>query len=134
VDPRASLVLYDADCGFCRYAVDRLLDLDRGGSLRAAPIQGPEGEEHLASVPPSRRTDSMHVVTRDGTVRSGGAGLAPILRALPGGAVTAAIAERFPGTAERLYRLVADHRAALGRLVGAEACAVDPQRPRPAVR
>jgi predicted DCC family thiol-disulfide oxidoreductase YuxK len=64
-----------------------------------------------------RRSASSHVVLPDGRVLSGGAAAAPVLRELPHGAALAAIAERFPTLTERVYRLVADHRTLLGRLV-----------------
>ena len=59
---------------------------------------------------------SWHLVS-DGDVSSGGAAFAPLGRLLPGGRPLAALADRFPRAAERAYRLVADHRTGLGRLV-----------------
>jgi predicted DCC family thiol-disulfide oxidoreductase YuxK len=35
------LVLYDGLCAFCDRTVQRLLDIDRDGRLRFAPLQGP---------------------------------------------------------------------------------------------
>ena len=60
---------------------------------------------------------SWHLVGADGRVSSGGAAFVPLGRLLPGGRPLAALAERFPRAAERAYRLVADHRSPLGRLV-----------------
>lgn len=36
----AHLVLYDGECGFCDRSVRWLLDVDRAGALRFAPLQG----------------------------------------------------------------------------------------------
>lgn len=119
-------VLYDEDCGSCRWVADRLRAWDRLGRLRFAPIQDSDGP--LAPVPPEERLDSMHAVTGDGRVFSGGAAVAPILRVLPGGRLPAAVAEVAPGLTERAYRAVARRRTTLGRLLGADACRVDPSR------
>ena len=35
-----AILLYDADCGFCRWAIDKLLAWDRAGRLRPAALQG----------------------------------------------------------------------------------------------
>ena len=32
-----AVVLYDADCGFCRWAIDKLLVWDRAGRLAPRP-------------------------------------------------------------------------------------------------
>ena len=120
------LVLYDADCGFCRWSLDRLLRWDRDGRLRAAPIQGEEGEKVLADLRPEDRLDSWHLLTPDGRRFSGGAATDPLARLLPAGAPVAFVAETFPRTTERLYRWIARNRDELGRRLGEEACAVDP--------
>ena len=54
----ALTVLYDADCGFCRWSVGRLLALDRAGHLMPEPIQSAVGERLLAGIPPAERLDS----------------------------------------------------------------------------
>lgn len=120
------LVLYDADCGFCRWSLDRLLRWDRDGRLRAAPIQGEEGEKVLADLRPEDRLDSWHLLTPDGRRFSGGAATDPLARLLPACAPVAFVAETFPRTTERLYRWIARNRDELGRRLGEEACAVDP--------
>ena len=60
---------------------------------------------------------SWHLIGADGRVVSSGAALVPLGRLLPGGRPLAALAARYPRAAERAYRLVADHRTGLGRLV-----------------
>jgi predicted DCC family thiol-disulfide oxidoreductase YuxK len=122
------VVLYDEDCGFCRWSVDRLLRWDRYGRLRAAPIQGEEGDRLLADLTEADRLASWHLVTPDGRRYSGGAATGPMARLLPAGAPVALLAETFPRTTERIYRWVARNRDAIARRLGEQACAVDPSR------
>lgn len=114
-------VLYDADCGFCRWALAVLLRWDRRGRLRPVALQDAEAPLLLPGVPGDRRMDSMHVVLADGRVASGGAALVELGRRLPGGGPLAAVGSAWPGVAERWYRTFAGRRATLGRFVGARA-------------
>jgi predicted DCC family thiol-disulfide oxidoreductase YuxK len=118
------LVLYDDDCGFCRWSADRLLAWDRGGRLRAGAIQG--ADQALAAVPAEARLREMHVVEPDGRVWSGGRALTRVAAELPGGAPFAWLGRRAPAATARLYRAVAARRDRLGALLGTTACAVDP--------
>jgi predicted DCC family thiol-disulfide oxidoreductase YuxK len=118
---RRITVLYDDDCGFCRWSADRIRRWARG-QADVAPIQGEHGHELLRDVPPARQLDSMHVVTADGRVWSAGAAVPPILRTCRGGRPLAAIAERCPRATERIYRAVANRREAIGRRLGEKAC------------
>jgi predicted DCC family thiol-disulfide oxidoreductase YuxK len=121
-------ILYDEDCGFCRWSVDRLLRLDGGRRLRATPIRGVEGHAMLTGLPVEERLASWHLRSPSREVVSAGAAVAPLLRLLPGGRPFARIAARFPRLTERVYGWVARHRTAFGRLLGAKACDVDPAR------
>jgi predicted DCC family thiol-disulfide oxidoreductase YuxK len=122
------VVLYDGDCGFCRWSLDRLLRWDRGGRLRAAPIQSREGDRLLADLSRQDRLASWHLMTPDGRRYSGGAATGPLVRLLPAGAPVALIAETFPRSTDRLYRWVTRNRHTLGRRLGEQACAVDPSQ------
>jgi predicted DCC family thiol-disulfide oxidoreductase YuxK len=124
---RATL-LYDDDCGFCRWVAAKMLRWDRGRSLRASPLQGREAEALVAGMDQARKMASWHLVSTDGAVRSGAAAVAPLARMLPGGRPIAYVAELFPGLTRLAYRLVARHRGTLGRLIGAKACSIDPSR------
>lgn len=104
-------LLYDADCGVCKFIVARVLELDRGRRYRPLALQDPRAAELLPQLTPAQRMESFHIVEPDGSVRSAGDGLAALAPPL----------ERFPGAASRLYRLVAGNRSALGRLVPAAA-------------
>ena len=119
-------VLYDEDCGFCRWSADEFRAWDARGRLTFAAIQSAGGAELLHAVPVARRLDSIHAVTPDGRVWSGGQAVRVILGELPGGSLLASIAATFPGATEWIYRVVARHRQRLGRLLGQRACSVDP--------
>jgi predicted DCC family thiol-disulfide oxidoreductase YuxK len=113
----AVTVLYDDDCGLCRAIVRALMALDRAGTLRFVALQSTEAEALTPWLSDEQREASVHAVLRSGEVLAGGAAAAPVLRDLPGGAPLARLAERLPTLTERGYRVVADNRTALGRLV-----------------
>ena len=121
-----AVILYDADCGFCRWAVDRVLAWDRAGKLRSTALQGPEADRLLPGLAAAEKMASWHLVI-GGQVHSGGAAAAPLLRLLPGGRPLASVVATFPGLTDRAYRLVARNRDGFGRLAGAR-CAVGPWR------
>ena len=114
--PRATL-LYDSDCGFCRWSLGKVLAWDRRGRVRPVSLQSKEAEKLLGGMPEDERMASWHLVRDDGEVRSAGAGIAPLLRLLPGGAPLAAVAARTPRAMERGYRFIAGHRSLWGKLV-----------------
>jgi predicted DCC family thiol-disulfide oxidoreductase YuxK len=120
--------LYDEDCGFCRWSADKVRAWDSRGAIAFASIQGETGADLLHAVPQELRLDSMHAVTPDGRVWSGGEAVRVILGRLPGGAVLASIARAFPEATEIAYRQVVRHRQRLGRWLGQTACRVDPAR------
>jgi predicted DCC family thiol-disulfide oxidoreductase YuxK len=118
--PGSYAVLYDRDCGFCRWSLDKILAWDRHGRLHPVAIQSDEGQRLLAPVPPERRLDSWHLVV-DGEVRSAGAAAAPLFAILPGGRPLAALLGAFPHATERAYRWVAGHRDLVARLLRIDA-------------
>lgn len=122
-DEQRATVLYDEDCGFCRWSLDKVLAWDRRGRLRSAAIQGAEGQRLLAEagVPPEARLDSWHLAEPSGALRSGGAAAPPLARRLPGGAPLAALLARFPRVTDRAYRAVAGNRDRLARLLRIDA-------------
>ena len=123
-------VCYDDDCGLCRWCAWQLRRWDRHARLRFVALGDPTADELLRELSPDRRRSSWHLVSADGRVWSGGAAVPRMLELLPGGRPLAALADRFPGVTERAYRWVADRRDRIGRLLGQEACAVDPSVPR----
>jgi len=116
-EPEAT-VLYDEDCGFCKWSLDKILAWDRSRLLRPVPIQGEEGDALLAAVPSERRLDSWHLVERDGTVHSGGQAASTLFELLPGGSPLAFLTRKFPGTTDRAYRRVAGNRDRVARRLG----------------
>jgi predicted DCC family thiol-disulfide oxidoreductase YuxK len=115
--PPKHVILYDRDCGFCKWSLDKVLLWDRRGRLRAVAIQSAEGERLLTEMDPERRLDSWHLAGPGGTVTSAGAAAAPLARLLPGGMPLAFLFGRFPRATERAYRWVAEHRGSLARLL-----------------
>ena len=114
-------VLYDRDCGFCRWSLAQLLALDRHRRLRPVALGTPEADQLLADLTPEQRAASWHLVAPDGRRWSVGAAAPPLLRLLPGARLLAALLARAPRTTERTYRWVADHRSAFGKLIPAPA-------------
>ena len=110
-------VLFDADCGFCRRSLCAILAWDRRRRLRAVALQSPEADELLRGMDPERKMSTWHLVTPDGRISSGGEAVPHLARLLPGGAPIARLTSAFPGTTDRLYRWVAEHRGRLGRLL-----------------
>jgi predicted DCC family thiol-disulfide oxidoreductase YuxK len=113
------LVLYDAECGFCKWLLDSLLRWDRAARLRPVALQQPDADQLLADLAPAERMASWHLISPSGARRSGGAAVPPLLRLLPGGRVPAAAFARFPGLTDRGYRWVAEHRSHLSKAVPA---------------
>ena len=99
-------ILYDADCGVCKFILARVLELDRG-KYRPLSLQDPRAAELLPGIGEEERMQSFHIVEPDGTVHSAGDGLAELVPGLG----------RLPRLADRAYWLVAGNRGRLGKLV-----------------
>jgi predicted DCC family thiol-disulfide oxidoreductase YuxK len=112
---RRAAILYDADCGFCKWATAKVLAWDRDHRLRPVALQDPEAGALLEGMDKEQMLDSWHLVSPEGEVYSAGNGLPPLLRLLPGGRWPAAAAAALPRLTELLYRLVSARRAALSR-------------------
>ena len=110
-------LLYDADCGFCRWSLAKVLAGDRRHRLRPVALGTEEANALLAELTPAERAASWHLISPDGRRWSAGAAAPPLLRLLPGGRGPAALLAAAPRLTERAYRWVADHRSQLGRLV-----------------
>jgi predicted DCC family thiol-disulfide oxidoreductase YuxK len=115
------LVLYDRDCGFCRWSLSWLLRWDRRRSLVPLPLQDPIADRLLADLEPDARMASWHLITPAGERVSGGIAIAPLLGRLPGGSAFGRLFAAFPRATGRGYELVARHRGAVGRLIPARA-------------
>ncbi|MEJ7876389.1 MAG: DCC1-like thiol-disulfide oxidoreductase family protein [Solirubrobacterales bacterium] len=118
-------VLYDEDCGFCKWSLDKILAWDRLHELQPMPIQSEEGQRLLADVPVAQRLDSWHLVDSAGEVHSAGAGFGTLFDILPGASPLAVGVRKFPHATECAYRAVADNRTRLAKLLRIDAsCAV----------
>lgn len=120
------VLLYDADCGFCRWSLDKVLRRDKGKRIRPVPIQSSEGTELLGDMDEEKRLASWHLVDENGRIFSAGAAVPELSRRLPGGAPLSSMFRAFPKSTDRLYRLIASNRHRLGRAIGEQACSVDP--------
>jgi predicted DCC family thiol-disulfide oxidoreductase YuxK len=106
-------VLYDADCGFCKWTLSVLLRWDRAARVDPVALQRPEAADLLTGLTPAERMASWHLISPSGERLSGGDALSPLLLALPGGRLPAAVFARFPRLTARGYRWVAEHRSRL---------------------
>jgi len=109
------IVLYDRDCGFCRWSLARLLDLDLRRRLRPVALQDPQADELLRDMSAHERFASAHLVTSDGRIHSGGHAVAPLLRVLPAGMPLSLVARLVPGLIGLGYGWVVRNRGLLGR-------------------
>jgi predicted DCC family thiol-disulfide oxidoreductase YuxK len=114
------IVLYDAECGFCRWAMAWAMRRDRDRQIVAVPIQSALGGELLADLPADERLTSAHVVL-EGRRRSGGDGAADVLSALPSLRLIGRLGHALPAVSASLYDFVAARRHRVGRLVGRQA-------------
>ena len=70
---KRAVLLYDSDCGFCRWSVDKVLAWDRGGRVQSMELQDPEADSLLGGMEEGVKMSSWHFVTPDGRVYSAGA-------------------------------------------------------------
>lgn len=115
MSPATHLILYDAECRFCRWSLAWLLRWDRERRLEPVALQDRRARARLGGMSEAERMASWHLVGPDGSIASAGAAAAPLLRLLPGGQPLAALAARFPGAVEGGYGAVVGQRGRLGR-------------------
>jgi predicted DCC family thiol-disulfide oxidoreductase YuxK len=113
---RATLI-YDSDCGFCRWCLGKVLAWDRRGAVRPLALGTDEANRLLRDMPRGEQMSSWHLVDDDGAVHSAGAGFAPLFKLLPAGSLFAALTARIPDATERGYRFVSGNRSLWGKLV-----------------
>jgi predicted DCC family thiol-disulfide oxidoreductase YuxK len=116
-----SAVLYDADCGLCKWLLAWLLRWDRQRCLRPVALQRPEAEVLLGELTPTERMASWHLISPTGERFSGRLALPALLRILPAGGLPAAVIVRLPRLTDRGYRWVAEHRSQLSHGIPAGA-------------
>lgn len=91
------VLLYDADCRFCRFAARCVARLDIRGRLAFLPLDDAEAERFLDPLPEEERSASWRLVRRDGSLLGYGG-----------------VRGRVP---DAIYAFVARHRGTLGRVV-----------------
>jgi predicted DCC family thiol-disulfide oxidoreductase YuxK len=118
------LLLYDADCRFCRWAARVIAQLDRDEELAFLPLRVPEANSFLEPLPPEERYASWWLISPAGTRVGHGQGARDLLLATrltrPLGRALSLVPDV---VLDACYRFVASRRALLGRLV--------PDRPGP---
>jgi predicted DCC family thiol-disulfide oxidoreductase YuxK len=104
---RRPVLLYDADCRFCRFVARTVLRLDRRERIALLPLQDSEAPPLLPGLDEAQRLSSIHLVEPDGRRSSRGAALSRLITHLgvPG-------AGRLLG---HVYEPVARRRRGLGR-------------------
>jgi predicted DCC family thiol-disulfide oxidoreductase YuxK len=104
------VLLYDADCRFCRFVARTVMRLDRNERVAFLSLGEPQAPILLPGFSASERAASIHLVEPDGQALSRGAALARLLEELG-----------LPAPAARLlghaYGPVANRRSILGRVV-----------------
>ena len=121
----APVVLYDADCGFCTWVVDRIAGRVEPGAIEIVALQSRRADDLLGGrVDERAKWESWHFVEPDGSLYSGADAIPRVLRHVRGGRLAGRAASRLPRTAGVLYRAVARNRDRLGRIVRADRCRV----------
>jgi len=115
------VVVYDRDCGFCRWSLSKLLAWDRRERLRPVALQDPEADRLLVGMGEEERMGSWHLAEPGGEVRSAGAAFEPLLGELPGGRPLSWFAARAPRLTERAYRFVSGNRTPIGKRISERA-------------
>lgn len=112
-------LLYDADCGFCKWIASGVLVWDRHKRIVPRAIQSAQAQALLSELSPEARLASWHLISPDGERISAGSALAPLLRLLPAGTIPAHGIARLPRLTSRAYDWVANHRTQLSKAVPA---------------
>jgi predicted DCC family thiol-disulfide oxidoreductase YuxK len=115
------IVLYDADCGFCRWAMAWAMNHDDRNQLVPVPIESELGGELLDDLEPTARLRSAHAIADDGKRRSGGAAVAAVLGLIQPAHLGARLARGLPRITNLLYGVVAKQRVGFGRFVDQDA-------------
>jgi predicted DCC family thiol-disulfide oxidoreductase YuxK len=120
VPPDRPVVVFDGDCGFCRFWIERWRHRS-GGRVDFEPFQSPEIARRFPEIPRERFAFAVHLIEPDGRV-SQAAEAVVRLDALGGRPALRWAYERVPGVAavtERAYRTIADHRSFSSRVTSA---------------
>lgn len=117
--PPRPLVVFDGDCGFCRYWIARWHHLT-GDAVDYLPFQDPDVSRRFPVLTPERCARAVQIVEADGTVAEGAEAACRAL-ACAGRRWPLSCYQRVPGAsflAELAYRFVARNRRLASRLTG----------------
>jgi predicted DCC family thiol-disulfide oxidoreductase YuxK len=116
-EPRAWTVIYDADCGFCRWLLSLVLTADHQRRLVPLALGTRAADELLSDLSLGDQFASWHLVSPSGERQSAGAALPTLAALLPGGRLPAAALSHTGLINDRGYRWVAGHRSWFGRVI-----------------
>lgn len=110
------ILVFDGECGFCRRSVEWIRDRDRDGRIEPVPFQSDRVGPEFRGVRRQAFEHAMHLFSPEGRGWSGARAGEQILRLLPRWRWVAPLfgIPGVRGLAERVYRIVADHRHRLG--------------------
>ena len=120
------VVVYDADCPFCRSQVARIRRLDRRGAFEFVPRQSPELAERFPTLATPGFDSGLRLVSLEGDVVVGADALYRIARRLPLSRRLAWVYRLPPirALARQAYARVAARRSGLARGCADESCEI----------
>jgi predicted DCC family thiol-disulfide oxidoreductase YuxK len=110
-------VLYDGECGFCKWMLAGLLRLDADRRLRPLALGTPEADALLSDLTPEQRNASWHLVAPNGERESAGDAAPALFELLRGGSLPAKALSAAQPVTNKAYDWVAAHRSQLSRFV-----------------
>ncbi|HEY3173248.1 MAG TPA: lipase maturation factor family protein [Thermoanaerobaculia bacterium] len=116
VPPDRPVVVFDGDCTFCRFWIERWKSISRG-RLDYAPYQ--ETAARFPEIPEDEFRRAVQLVSPSGEVFSGAEAVVRALAEVPGRGHWLAMYRGIPGAraaTDAAYRLIADHRDAAFRV------------------
>ena len=114
--PGRPLVVFDGDCGFCRFWIERWKSIS-GDLLDYAPYQ--EVASRFPEIPEEEFRRAVALVLPSGEAFSGADAVVRALARVPGRGHWRSIYERVPGAravTDAVYRAIADHRGTATRV------------------
>ena len=117
MDPVKAVLIFDGDCGFCRYWIARWR-VRTAGQVEFLPFQDPSVTVRFPNVSVERSRRAVQLVTSEGEVFEGAHAVFRLL-AITGPRWPLMAYRQVPfvsGIAERAYRLIAGHRPLFSRL------------------
>lgn len=115
---RRPVLLYDGECRLCRFVARCVVRLDRRRELAFLPLQNEAATPLLDALGENERLATWRLVHSDGSLAGYGTGAPDVLESMRLTRPIGRLLGRVPSFAlDRVYRLIARHRGAFGRLV-----------------